>query len=535
MRRILMVAVLASGCDNNNSGTDPDAPTSCMTDCDGGVDAPIAPVGAYVSAMTGDDGNPGTESAPVKTIGKGIATAMAQGGERSVIVAEGVYAEKVTLVEGIDLLGGHHCAATACDWARDIAMYKSQIQNTDFEGVLAGTGITQGTLISGFTITGLDGVPTSVNGTVAVTLGGGSPTIRGNTIVGANTSGNSGAEANNRSIGIAVRGTTDAAPAVIENNDVSSGAAGQSIGIAIESTSPAITSLVEINANVVRSGTGRRSIGIFALRTRTGSTITNNDVTSGSSGGGPNTGIQVNAPVTVDRNRVNLDRATAGTCTQTPSWCAGIFVEGATTTITNNVVIAPRGQKTAGLVLAELEIPAGTVTVANNYLDGGGSGPSPVGGTRTSSAGIVLLISNNTQVMLTGSVGRIGNNILAGGNNSDRFGIREDAPASRTIHPEFVNNNLFTFSAAIGRDDTIYREMSSGIPFDYDAVFLFEGNSGISAAKNDEGDPLLDGGWHITDGSPCIDTGTATDAPDADFEGDARPVGQGVDIGHDEH
>lgn len=538
MRRILLVAVLAFGCDNNNAGTDPDAPPTCEDCTDGGMDMdadPPAPVGAYVSAMTGDDSNLGTEDAPVKTIAKGIANAMSLGGARSVIVGEGTYAEKVTLVEGIDLLGGHQCSAQTCDWARDITAHKSTITNTDFEGVLAGTGITQATLISGFTINGMPGAPSATTGTVGLTMNGGSPTVRGNTIVAASTGGGSGPDANNRSIGIAVRGTSDPAGALIENNDISSGTAVQSVGVAIESSSPSITSRVTINANFIRSGNARRSIGVFALRAQQGSTITNNDITAGNTQGGANTGIQVQSPVTVDRNRVNLDRTPTGTCTQTTSWCAAIFVEGATATITNNIAIGPKGAKTTGLLLAEFEVPAGTVTVANNYFAGGGSGPNPVGGARNASSAIVLQISSNNTAQLTGTVGRISNNILDGGDNADRFGIREDAPANRTIHPVFVNTNLFTFEFAIGRDDTIYREIgSSGFPIDYDAVFLFEGNSGIPSVKNDEGDPQLDTSWHLTEGSPCIDSGGDTDAPDRDFEGDTRPAGKGVDIGHDE-
>ena len=538
MRRILLVAVLACGCGDDNPGTDLDAST-CTTNCDdGGVepDAPIAPIGAYVSAMTGDDTNMGTETSPVKTIGKGIANAMMLGGDRSVIVAEGTYAEKVTLVEGIDLLGGHQCNAQACDWARDIATHKTSIANTDFEGVLAGNGITQATLISGFTITGLTGAPSTTAGTVALTLNGGSPTVRGNTIAGASTNGTSGSDANNRSIGIAVRGTTDAAGVLIENNDITSGNAVQSVGVAIESASPAVTSLVNLSSNTIRSGTARRSIGVFALRAATGSKISNTDITSGGTAGGANTGIQINSPVTVDRNRVNLDRTATGACTQTTSWCAGIFVEGATTTITNNIVIGPRGQKTTGILMAEFEIPAGSVTLANNYFDGGGSGPNGVGSTRNTSSAVVLQISSNTNAGLTGIVGRISNNILSGGANSDRFGIREDAPQNKTIHPVFVNTNLFTFTSAVGRNDTIYREASSGgFPIDYSAVFLFEGNSGITAAGNDEGDPLLDASWHLGDKSPCIDQGGGTDGPAKDFEGDARPAGLAIDIGHDEH
>ena len=48
-------------------------------------------------------------------------------------------------------------------------------------------------------------------------------------------------------------------------------------------------------------------------------------------------------------------------------------------------------------------------------------------------------------------------------------------------------------------------------------------------------DPLFvgstTGDYHLAVGSPCIDTGTSTDAPDTDIEGTPRPQGQGYDMG----
>lgn len=42
------------------------------------------------------------------------------------------------------------------------------------------------------------------------------------------------------------------------------------------------------------------------------------------------------------------------------------------------------------------------------------------------------------------------------------------------------------------------------------------------------------GDYHLKDGSPAIDAGTATNAPPRDLDGDLRPSGAGVDIGADE-
>jgi len=61
---------------------------------------------------------------------------------------------------------------------------------------------------------------------------------------------------------------------------------------------------------------------------------------------------------------------------------------------------------------------------------------------------------------------------------------------------------------------------------------------GYAGEGNIDADPLfadaINGDYRLTEGSPCIDTGTAEGAPDIDFEGGPRPVGDGYDMGADE-
>ncbi len=56
---------------------------------------------------------------------------------------------------------------------------------------------------------------------------------------------------------------------------------------------------------------------------------------------------------------------------------------------------------------------------------------------------------------------------------------------------------------------------------------------GWSGTGNINDDPLLIG-THLTNSSPCIDVGTATDAPTEDIDGDLRPLDTSTDMGSDE-
>ncbi|WP_437293035.1 hypothetical protein [Sorangium sp. So ce426] len=70
--------------------------------------------GVFVSALWGDDGNPGTKEEPVKTLAHAIAIAPRARGR--VIVCNENYFEAITLPSGIDLLGGYDCFGTRPWW-----------------------------------------------------------------------------------------------------------------------------------------------------------------------------------------------------------------------------------------------------------------------------------------------------------------------------------------------------------------------------------------------------------------------------------
>ena len=148
------------------------------------------------------------------------------------------------------------------------------------------------------------------------------------------------------------------------------------------------------------------------------------------------------------------------------------------------------------------------------------------------------------------------NNVIVGNVSSHGGGLGFD---DKTI-PIFVNNtvayNVANSSAGSGtskgggiycRSATIRNcifwgnigQEGAQIYDDGDATVTYSNvQGGWGGLGNIDADPLLvnpyGGDCHLACGSPCIDSGTDQCAPDADFEGDARPNGSGVDMGADE-
>jgi hypothetical protein len=510
--------------------------------CDMTADEGCQGLGTFVSANLGVDpddtspGNPGTREAPVATIGQGIANAVliraATGNPVTVYVAEGHYLEQVGLIEGISLSGGYQCNSGSCNWQHDPSRYDSAILARDHLGVVADSFITRATRVDGFRLMGQDGVGMAP-GRAAITLQGGSPTLKGNRIFAPTVT--SGDYTSGNSRGIAITGNmVDPEGALIEANEINIGNIyGQApiASHAIVFETPG-TPNATVRRNILRGGQGRYSAGIAAWSSGATTRIEGNTI-SAAVGEYDSWGIVVASQAVIDGNFINTDAAGAG-CPPT-NWCGGIRSESGTATIVNNVILGlPAVAKSAGVFLGELERPAGTIILNSNYIDGAGQF-----GTATLSAAVVVYIGPCTTCGFTGLVGKIRNNILVGGAAASRFGVYEDPSAGTSQHPVALENNLFYVDSSGGGSATLYRFIngSTVTPFtsiDTMTATLRTQVPSSTIGNNIQGFPNLDETYHLLEGSPAIDKATATEAPPNDFDGEERPYGFAGDIGPDE-
>ena len=505
---------------------------SLDNDCDGTVDNGCAGLGTYVSANTGNDNNPGTQASPVQTIAKGMANAKTIGGGADVYIAEGHYTEKVTLVEGTSLLGGYQCSTTSCTWANDPTKYDAAIFAVDAAGVLADNTITQATSVDGLRLMGQDGAGAG-NGRTAITLAGGTPKLTRNKIYGPNVNG--GSFTTGRSIGLTIFApSNDTKGTLVQGNDIKGGTSNEaSIGILMDTAtfpSPGPT-YAQILGNTISAGSAKSSAGISAWTSGSGTLVENNDISAGAASTGTAFGINMGKNLAVNANRINTGTSVATCPASNTSYCGGIASYSATGSITNNVVLGADAPISAGLMLMEAEVPAGTVIVNGNVFDGAGSASSS--GVSNRSAAVVSRIGTCNNCGFNGVNGRVRNNLLLGGKAVNRFGVYEDAPAGKTTHPQVLENNLFFFVGA--GTNVLYRQYNGTTGVNHTTIAAVNGLTVIPTVGNNiTGDPLLNATWHLGAGSPAINKGTATEAPPKDMDGEARPKGTAIDIGADE-
>ena len=112
-------------CNDNDPNIHPNATEICNgkdDDCDGQTDELCIDENAVYVSTGGDDANAGTFNAPKSTISNALAQAVSQNKDK-ILIAQGTYTETITLVSGVDLLGGYDEST----WERDINNYGTEI------------------------------------------------------------------------------------------------------------------------------------------------------------------------------------------------------------------------------------------------------------------------------------------------------------------------------------------------------------------------------------------------------------------------
>jgi hypothetical protein len=115
----------ANGCEYacvQQSTTDAPDDTFADQNCDG-IDGDVSH--AIFVATTGNDANPGTMQAPMRTINSAVAKALSTA-TPAVYVSEGTYAERVMLFNGVSIYGGY---SAANNWARSASYVSMILQN----------------------------------------------------------------------------------------------------------------------------------------------------------------------------------------------------------------------------------------------------------------------------------------------------------------------------------------------------------------------------------------------------------------------
>jgi hypothetical protein len=324
---------------------------------------------------------------------------------------------------------------------------------------------------------------------------------------------------------------------LVQNNDISGGNTpevsagiefGTPRGFVWGSGTPPPTTIGEIIGNKIRAGNGRAAYGIRSGLTVAGTRIFGNDISGGTASSGESWAIGAGDVLLIDTNNLNLDASAPTTCASS-AWCGGIVSWRAVLDITNNVIFGASAPQSAAVRLEQVEGAAREVVLSSNYLSGG---PPPAANTNAPVSACVVLTNNGCSGCASAKIGRIRNNILAGGAGTKRYGVYEETNANTafTVHPDRLDNNDLFFGQS---SDVLYRYWI-GTAAPSDMVNLSAVNLLLFSAQNFTGDPLTDTTFHLGSGSPCINAGIASDAPQLDFDGDQRPLGNLYDVGPDE-
>jgi hypothetical protein len=499
-------------------------------DCSGPADAAFCKgLGTFVSFHLGDDNNPGTKEKPLAT----IQTALNQSillNKQPIFVANGEYAPQngngmggtalFTLQEGISLYGGYRCDKVECTWARNPKVFVSRLEALDGWGLFVPGGVSNKTVVEGFTIEGFAG-GSNMNGTVALTIQG-APIVRGNRIVGA-TANQGNAQGSFGIRLIAAPSVVDTAK-IVGNEIVGGTSVSNSFGIHVMNQARA-----DIEKNDIRAGQAYSSRAVVIAGNAGTVKLVQNAIAAGGCSGATAFAVQIGngAKPLIDGNRINTEAAAIGNCSACASgltgvfgtwWCGGIESAGSAATITNNVIYGMPSNRSAGILVTDCEgnCQPSSAVIHSNTIHGGGQ----AGG-----ASSAIVWKGYKQGVTNIVSGRVRNNILIAGSGSTRFGGKEEAAVGSSARPEkFENNDLW------GASGPLYVAWAA---VELPKMTIDEVNMLTGAQKNISADPALDANWHLTTDA-CVDLGATEETPTTDRDGETRPKGMGFDIGADE-
>lgn len=517
------VSTCEGDCDDARATVYPGAPMICGDAVDNGClgegeEPACMGIGTFVSANTGARGNPGTMALPVLTVAEGLANATTIGGGVDVYVAEGHYAEDVTMIDAVAVRCGYEPAG----WTRDPTSFITTLQPAHPNGVQFPGGTGPETELEACFVVG----PSGLTSSHAVTLQAGSSGVVRSCVVYApdNETG--------RSVGVAIypSGSDGAAPVnrgqpSVLDNLIHMGRAriwsgslpATAIGVLANRTA------VTIRGNridLVDMQTVQRAIEVRLPQP--GAKIEANVVRPTGSrtevGGGI---IVIGGSVEITHNDLFTGRC-AG-------WCVGIELLATPTrvSITNNQIFA--GESEGGLsagILFEVEgaTPGASsdVLVHSNLVVGGDDGSPAVA--------VGWLNEGPTHFI----AGRVQSNILYAGGGDNGFALWE---VNDRFDPERLEANMLhrPSTGAVGGSGLYLDEGSAALNLVSAVNALPE--HGTLPSRNDACavlDPRPDGDPHLDPSSTCIDMGTAEEVPPTDWDGDPRPIGRAPDPGVDE-
>jgi hypothetical protein len=510
----------------------------------------------------------GSRDHPWNTIAEGLNNAL--DGD-TVRVAQGMYAENLTIARDIFLEGGYASFIAPISWTRSITLYETIVNGGGNDSViLVAPGCAP--TIDGFTIT--DGSAPRGGGIYAE---GASPTISHNTIT------------NNMGSGAAVY-VCCGGRATVENNTISynGGKVGDvpdlGCGIYVEYNASVTIRDNLIFGNSCASGGGGIGVRQFSSATIVGNTISNNHVRS--HGGG--VGVKLYSTVTLSDNV--LTNNTAG------HLGGGLYIRFVPSiTVSNNIITGSWTAGHGGGVWIYESAPmliSNTITENGAALTGGGVGINTnasgtlegnlISGNRARE-GAGINIDEYSRATLTGDI-VIGNEATMGGGGIKVTGHYTGNPYAISVTNSLVAHNttrkdgggmMIEGASASIVNSTIVDNKADGIgggiysldgsvpdveivnsilwsnggddlsDADYEITYSDVEESLLPGEGNISVDPLFvdqtGGDYHLSTGSPVIDAGTNIRAPQFDFEGDQRPFdgnGDGeatVDMGADEY